>query len=48
VRRLTEGQRPSVVFSTPWDGMDDAGRELPAGVYFARVVTGQGSAMGRA
>jgi flagellar hook assembly protein FlgD len=48
VRRLGEGHRPAGAFSTPWDGRDDAGRELPTGVYFARVVTGEGSAMGRA
>jgi flagellar hook assembly protein FlgD len=48
VRRLDEGQRPAGAFSTPWDGRDDNGRDLPTGVYFARIVTGQGSAMGRA
>jgi flagellar hook assembly protein FlgD len=48
VRRLAEGQRPAGSFTTTWDGRDDNGRELPTGVYFARVVTEQGSAMGRA
>jgi flagellar hook assembly protein FlgD len=48
VRRLADGQRPAGSFSTLWDGRDDSGREMPTGVYFARVVTGQGSAMGRA
>ncbi len=48
VRRLVEGQHPAGAFSTPWDGRDDNGRDLPTGVYFARVATGQGSAMGRA
>ena len=48
VRRLAEGQRPAGAFSTPWDGRDDAGHDLPTGVYFVRLVTGQGSAMGRA
>ena len=47
VRRLAEGQRPAGAFSTPWDGRDDNGREMPTGVYFARIVTGQGSTTGR-
>jgi hypothetical protein len=48
VRRMDEGMGAAGAFSTAWDGRDDNGRELPAGVYFARIVTGQGSAMGRA
>lgn len=48
VRRIKEGRRPAGAFSVPWDGRDDNGRDLPTGVYFARIVTGQGSAMGRA
>jgi flagellar hook assembly protein FlgD len=48
VRRLEEGQRQAGAFSTPWDGRDDNGRQLPTGVYFTRIMTGQGSAMGRA
>jgi hypothetical protein len=31
-----------------WDGRDDAGRDLPAGVYLLRVVTEGGSITGRA
>jgi hypothetical protein len=30
-----------------WDGTDDAGRELPAGVYFTHVATAEGTTMGR-
>ncbi len=48
VRRLAEGHRPAGAFSTPWDGRDDNGRDMPTGVYFARIVAGQGTAMGRA
>jgi flagellar hook assembly protein FlgD len=48
VRRFAEGQRPAGAFSVPWDGRDDNGRALPTGVYFAKIVTGQESAMGRA
>jgi flagellar hook assembly protein FlgD len=47
VRRLAEGQRPAGAFSTPWDGRDDNGREMPTGVYFARVVTGEGMVTGK-
>ncbi len=47
VRRVDEGQRPAGAFFTPWDGHDDNGRDLPTGVYFARIVTGEGSTTGR-
>ncbi len=47
VRQLVEGQLPAGSFSTPWDGRDDNGREVPTGVYFARVVTPQGTKTGR-
>jgi hypothetical protein len=46
VRRLAEGQRHAGAFSTPWDGRDGNGREVPTGVYFARVVAGEGGASG--
>jgi flagellar hook assembly protein FlgD len=39
--------RPAGAFSTPWDGRNDAGRDLPTGVYFADVTTGQGKTAGR-
>lgn len=41
VRRLLDGQREAGPFSLAWDGRDDAGRQLPSGVYFARL-TAQG------
>jgi flagellar hook assembly protein FlgD len=47
VRRLAEGQRPAGAFSTPWDGRDDHGREMPTGVYFARIFTREGATTGR-
>ncbi len=48
VRRLLDGSHPAGDYSLKWDGRDDNGRELPTGVYFARVATGRGSAVGRA
>jgi len=43
VRRLYEG--PGMAFArTPWDGLDDAGRPTPSGIYFARLVSGGESA----
>jgi len=38
VRRLLDGSRGAGPFSVRWDGCDDAGRALPSGVYFARLV----------
>jgi flagellar hook assembly protein FlgD len=45
VRRFDEGQRPAGSFTAPWDGRDGGGRELPTGVYFARIVTEDGTIM---
>jgi hypothetical protein len=46
VRRLYEG--PGMAFArTPWDGLDDAGRPTPSGIYFARLVSGGESASAR-
>ena len=41
VRRLVDGvvQVPGA-YSVPWDGRDDGGRELAAGVYFYRLEAG--------
>jgi hypothetical protein len=43
VRTLTSGVREAGEFSLEWDGRDDAGRGLSEGVYFARLVTAQGT-----
>lgn len=42
VRRLAEGRFAAGGHERVWDGRDAAGRELPAGVYFARLVCGDG------
>jgi hypothetical protein len=43
VARLLDAERPAGAGSHAWDGRDDAGRETPAGLYFA-VVTLEGRA----
>ncbi|MBN2171326.1 MAG: hypothetical protein JW819_08405 [Candidatus Krumholzibacteriota bacterium] len=42
VRRLAEGSFSAGAHERAWDGRDDAGRDLPAGVYFARLVCEDG------
>jgi hypothetical protein len=39
VRSLLEGAQPAGRGAVRWDGADDAGRPLGAGLYFARLVT---------
>jgi hypothetical protein len=43
VRQLHDGPLPAGEFSLLWDGRDDGGRELPSGVYFAKIQTTSGS-----
>jgi len=40
VRRLAGGPQPVGFHSVVWDGKDDKGRVLPAGVYFCRMQAG--------
>lgn len=42
VRTLVETNEPAGWNTVAWDGRDDAGRELPTGEYFARLVTREG------
>ncbi|MFO7637864.1 MAG: M14 family zinc carboxypeptidase [bacterium] len=37
VRVLTDGVRPAGSYDLHWDGRDDVGRRLPAGVYYCRL-----------
>jgi subtilisin family serine protease len=37
VRRLVEGRLAAGPHGSAWDGRDDAGHRLPAGIYFARL-----------
>jgi len=43
LRALRTGPAPAGAGAARWDGRDDAGRELPAGLYFARLATAGGS-----
>jgi len=43
VRLLANGVQPSGWISVQWDGRDNAGRNVPAGTYFARVTAGSRS-----
>lgn len=47
VRRLYDGQAPTGRSFIDWNGRDDAGRPLPSGSYFARVVTPRGTGAAR-
>jgi flagellar hook assembly protein FlgD len=37
VRSLFEGQQGAAEHRLPWDGRDDAGLQVPSGVYFYRL-----------
>jgi len=39
VRRLVQDELPAGVRTVSWNGKDDQGRAVPAGVYFARLTT---------
>ena len=42
VRSLARGESPAGVHRVQWDGRDEVGNRLEAGVYFARLETPQG------
>jgi len=44
VRTLTDAEPVAAGrHTTPWDGQDDAGRDVASGVYFYRLETGEES-----
>jgi hypothetical protein len=43
VRTLARGVREPGEYSLVWDGRDDGGSAMPAGVYFARLATTEAS-----
>jgi hypothetical protein len=47
VRELASGERGIGTHRVVWDGRDDAGRRVAAGVYFARLETDEGVAVRR-
>jgi hypothetical protein len=47
VRQLANGPRQGGPQRFVWDGRDETGRELPPGVYYARLTTPQGHAVRR-
>jgi FlgD Ig-like domain len=42
VRTLVGGPQPAGTFHVHWDGANDGGRRLPAGIYFFRLETDSG------
>jgi hypothetical protein len=47
VRHLHDGELPAGETPFLWDGRDDAGRDVPAGVYLVKVTTPGGETIGR-
>lgn len=47
VRQLLDGPLPAGDYRLEWDGLDDHGRELPAGFYLTRIEQGEGVTSGR-
>ncbi len=47
LRTLCTGLLPAGGQRLDWDGRDDAGRELPSGVYLAQIVGGSQRAMAK-
>jgi flagellar hook assembly protein FlgD len=41
VRRLVHGEQPAGIRTVTWDGRNDAGLRVSAGVYFLRLETVQ-------
>jgi hypothetical protein len=42
VRRLVDGPQTAGVHTATWDGRDDSGRRAGAGIYYYRLLTGEG------
>ena len=42
VKTLASGERAAGVYQLAWDGTDDGGHTVPAGLFFARLVTTDG------
>jgi hypothetical protein len=42
IRTLERRERDAGMYRITWDGRDDAGRQVPAGIYLLRLVTEEG------
>jgi hypothetical protein len=47
VRSLVSENRPAGAFTSPWDGRDDAGKNLSSGIYYYRLQAGSFSTVRR-
>jgi flagellar basal-body rod modification protein FlgD len=47
VRRFSQSSQPAGQHSIEWDGRDDAGTSLPAGIYLVRQETIDGVTSGK-
>jgi hypothetical protein len=45
IRLLADGVSPRGMHETFWDGTDDAGNQVPSGVYFCRLRTESGTSL---
>jgi len=41
VRTLVSARQPAGRYQVQWDGRDEAGQTVPAGIYFYRLKAGQ-------
>jgi len=48
VRTLADEQKPAGYYAVTWDGRDDLGRRVPAGVYFVKFETADHSQVEKA
>ncbi len=44
IRGLTSGLEPAGLHQASWDGLDDSGSTVPAGIYFCRLEAGEARA----
>ncbi|MFQ5905032.1 MAG: FlgD immunoglobulin-like domain containing protein, partial [bacterium] len=47
VRTLVNGEQAGGSYSIEWDGLDEAGRRVPTGIYFSRLHLGSSIASGK-